>query len=86
MADSSWNAIGDFIAGMVRFYGTTCRGLQIVLLDIILLQAGGMAGKAVEYPLDTVKVRLQTQTKFSKVRYTGAVDCFTQCRASSRTF
>jgi hypothetical protein len=31
----------------------------------------------VEYPFDTVKVRLQTQS-LSKPKYTGPLDCITQ--------
>lgn len=36
---------------------------------------GGMAGVAASYPLDTVKVRMQTQT-MTGVYYDGMIDCF----------
>ena len=37
-----------------------------------------MAGKLVEYPFDTVKVRLQSQPDNSALRYKGPLDCFRQ--------
>ena len=37
-----------------------------------------MVGKALEYPFDTVKVRLQTQPQTVPLRYNGPVDCFMQ--------
>ena len=44
--------------------------LIFMVLNIIL---GGMASLVVGYPLDTVKVRLQTDDKRA---YTGGFDCF----------
>ncbi|KAF3919511.1 Mitoferrin [Dactylellina cionopaga] len=41
--------------------------------DIAYGSFAGMVGKFIEYPFDTVKVRLQTQNHF-----TGPIDCFTQ--------
>lgn len=41
-------------------------------------QAAGMAGKLIEYPFDTVKVRLQSQPEHLPLRYTGPLDCFRQ--------
>ncbi|KAJ5086282.1 hypothetical protein NUU61_007589 [Penicillium alfredii] len=41
-------------------------------------QAAGMAGKIIEYPFDTVKVRLQSQPEHVPLRYTGPLDCFRQ--------
>ncbi|KAK6338203.1 hypothetical protein TWF730_002277 [Orbilia blumenaviensis] len=43
------------------------------LKDIAYGSFAGMVGKFIEYPFDTVKVRLQTQTHFK-----GPIDCFTQ--------
>ncbi|KAF3170876.1 hypothetical protein TWF788_010047 [Orbilia oligospora] len=41
--------------------------------DITYGSIAGMVGKFIEYPFDTVKVRLQTQNHFK-----GPLDCFTQ--------
>ena len=41
-------------------------------------QVAGMAGKLVEYPFDTVKVRLQSQPDNAVLRYSGPLDCFRQ--------
>lgn len=41
-------------------------------------QTAGMAGKIIEYPFDTVKVRLQSQPEHLPLRYTGPLDCFRQ--------
>ncbi|KAG5932041.1 Amino-acid transporter arg-13, partial [Claviceps sorghi] len=38
----------------------------------------GIIGKYIEYPFDTVKVRLQSQPDHVPLRYTGPVDCFRQ--------
>lgn len=37
-----------------------------------------MAGKVIEYPFDTVKVRLQSQPEHLPPKYTGPLDCFRQ--------
>lgn len=37
-----------------------------------------MAGKIIEYPFDTVKVRLQSQPDNLPLRYAGPLDCFRQ--------
>ena len=37
-----------------------------------------MIGKYIEYPFDTVKVRLQSQPDHVPLRYTGPLDCFRQ--------
>ena len=37
-----------------------------------------MVGKFFEYPFDTVKVRLQSQSERSLLRYSGPMDCFRQ--------
>ncbi|KAF2456842.1 putative mitochondrial ornithine carrier protein [Lineolata rhizophorae] len=46
--------------------------------DIAFGSAAGIAGKFIEYPFDTVKVRLQSQPDGLPLRYSGPVDCFRQ--------
>ena len=41
-------------------------------------QTAGIVGKYIEYPFDTVKVRLQSQPDHLPLRYTGPLDCFRQ--------
>jgi len=48
------------------------------LKDIVFGSTAGIAGKFVEYPFDTVKVRLQSQPDHLPLRYAGPVDCFRQ--------
>src|SRR4051812_3328429 len=43
-----------------------------------MMQIAGIAGKYIEYPFDTVKVRLQSQPDHLPLRYTGPLDCFKQ--------
>ena len=47
-----------------------------VFRDFAAGSVGGFAGKLLDYPLDTVKVLLQTQTA-KKPAYRGALDCLT---------
>lgn len=47
-------------------------------LDILYGSVAGSAGKVVEYPFDTIKVRLQSQP-FDRLQYKGPLDC---CRQS----
>ncbi|KAJ5602186.1 hypothetical protein N7510_011720 [Penicillium lagena] len=53
------------------------QGLEAVK-DIVFGSTAGMAGKLIEYPFDTVKVRLQSQPAHIPLRYTGPLDCFRQ--------
>ena len=46
--------------------------------DIVCGSVAGIVGKYIEYPFDTVKVRLQSQPDHVPLRYTGPVDCFKQ--------
>jgi ornithine carrier protein len=48
-----------------------------VLVDTVAGICGGMAGKAVEYPADTIKVKLQAQAT-TGTSFTGPLDCFKQ--------
>ncbi|KAL8796941.1 MAG: hypothetical protein Q9195_000712 [Heterodermia aff. obscurata] len=53
------------------------RGIE-ALKDIAYGSIAGALGKVLEYPFDTVKVRLQSQPLHLPPLYTGAVDCFRQ--------
>lgn len=46
--------------------------------DITFGSVAGIVGKYIEYPFDTVKVRLQSQPDHLPLRYTGPLDCFRQ--------
>lgn len=46
--------------------------------DIAYGSVAGIVGKYIEYPFDTVKVRLQSQPDHLPLRYTGPLDCFRQ--------
>ncbi|KAF7960076.1 hypothetical protein EAE96_001675 [Botrytis aclada] len=46
--------------------------------DCLYGSIAGVAGKYIEYPFDTVKVRLQSQPYHLPLRYTGPLDCFKQ--------
>ncbi|PNH67252.1 hypothetical protein VD0002_g2387 [Verticillium dahliae] len=46
--------------------------------DVVYGSAAGVIGKYIEYPFDTVKVRLQSQPDTLPLRYKGPVDCFRQ--------
>lgn len=48
------------------------------LEDIVFGSIAGIAGKYIEYPFDTVKVRLQSQPDQLPLRYAGPLDCFKQ--------
>lgn len=55
----------------------TNQGLE-ALKDITYGSVAGIIGKVVEYPFDTVKVRLQSQPDHLPLRYAGPLDCFRQ--------
>ena len=48
------------------------------LKDITFGSIAGVIGKTIEYPFDTVKVRLQSQPDTLPLRYQGPLDCFRQ--------
>ena len=48
------------------------------LKDITFGSIAGVIGKIIEYPFDTVKVRLQSQPDTLPLRYQGPLDCFRQ--------
>ncbi|KAF2972316.1 hypothetical protein GQX73_g1237 [Xylaria multiplex] len=49
-----------------------------VVEDLTYGSTAGIIGKYIEYPFDTVKVRLQSQPDHLPLRYTGPLDCFRQ--------
>jgi hypothetical protein len=53
------------------------QGLE-ALKDIVYGSTAGIVGKFIEYPFDTVKVRLQSQPDGLPLRYKGPLDCFKQ--------
>lgn len=46
------------------------------LKNITFGSIAGMVGKVIEYPFDTVKVRLQSQPDHLPLLYKGPLDCF----------
>ncbi|KAL2199317.1 mitochondrial carrier domain-containing protein [Corynascus similis CBS 632.67] len=46
--------------------------------DIVYGSVAGVVGKYIEYPFDTVKVRLQSQPDHLPLQYRGPLDCFRQ--------
>ena len=46
------------------------------LKDVVCGSIAGVIGKYIEYPFDTVKVRLQSQPHHLPLQYTGPLDCF----------
>lgn len=46
------------------------------LKDVVCGSVAGIVGKYIEYPFDTIKVRLQSQPNHLPLRYTGPLDCF----------
>lgn len=48
------------------------------VIDIVCGSAAGSAGKVIEYPFDTVKVRLQSQPDNMPPQFKGPFDCFRQ--------
>ncbi|KAI5300260.1 hypothetical protein KEM56_002606 [Ascosphaera pollenicola] len=46
--------------------------------DVVYGSIAGIAGKLIEYPFDTIKVRLQSQPSGLPLQYHGPLDCFQQ--------
>lgn len=61
-------------------------GTMEALEDIIYGSIAGIIGKYVEYPFDTVKVRLQSQPDHLPLRYKGPLDCFRQSMRADGVF
>ncbi|EEH21577.1 hypothetical protein PABG_03793 [Paracoccidioides brasiliensis Pb03] len=62
---------------LADFPSTTSHGVE-ALKDVVYGSTAGIAGKFIEYPFDTVKVRLQSQPDGLPLRYKGPIDCFRQ--------
>lgn len=60
------------------FSPTTSSQTAKALQDTAFGSIAGILGKIIEYPFDTVKVRLQSQPSSFPLRYTGPLDCFRQ--------
>ena len=56
---------------------STSQGSK-ALQNIIFGSVAGILGKIIEYPFDTVKVRLQSQSASLPLRYIGPLDCLRQ--------
>ena len=61
-------------------FGSVCASpcLRKNQSNLFSSQTAGIIGKVIEYPFDTVKVRLQSQPDYVPLRYTGPLDCFKQ--------
>ncbi|KAK0734021.1 mitochondrial carrier domain-containing protein [Lasiosphaeria miniovina] len=54
------------------------KAVMEAIEDIAYGSVAGVVGKYIEYPFDTVKVRLQSQLDHLPLRYRGPLDCFRQ--------
>lgn len=54
---------------------TSSQGRE-ALKNIVFGSIAGMIGKVIEYPFDTIKVRLQSQPDHVPLLYKGPLDCF----------
>lgn len=68
----------EYMAGDAETVVAAAEQGKEALKDIAFGSLAGVAGKYVEYPFDTVKVRLQSQPDHLPLRYTGPLDCFRQ--------
>lgn len=66
-------ALQDIAFGSVSIYLAACRAVTEQAT-----QVAGVIGKYIEYPFDTIKVRLQSQPSGSPAIYSGPLDCFRQ--------
>lgn len=57
---------------------TSTSSFKDSVLDVLCGSIAGAAGKVIEYPFDTVKVRLQSQPDHLPARFLGPLDCFQQ--------
>ena len=76
-SSQSLEALKDITFGSVRALSPVPKTIQ-VLINRLFPQIAGIIGKTIEYPFDTVKVRLQSQSSDLPLRYAGPLDCFRQ--------
>ncbi|QSZ34492.1 hypothetical protein DSL72_006086 [Monilinia vaccinii-corymbosi] len=69
----------DFTPNTPQKVGSKRReALMNSVEDCLYGSIAGVVGKYIEYPFDTVKVRLQSQPYHLPLQYTGPLDCFKQ--------
>lgn len=74
--EAAFDAAGPSSPAAIKDAATN-QGLE-ALRDIAYGSFAGTVGKIVEFPFDTVKVRLQSQPDHLPLQYTGPLDCFRQ--------
>lgn len=57
---------------------TSTSSFKDSVLDVLCGSIAGASGKVIEYPFDTIKVRLQSQPDHLPARFLGPLDCFQQ--------
>ncbi|KAK2629461.1 hypothetical protein QTJ16_000281 [Diplocarpon rosae] len=80
MAIMAATATPEFESESSQSFAAKANGTEVTdaVEDIFFGSIAGVAGKYIEYPFDTVKVRLQSQPDHLPLRYTGPLDCFRQ--------
>ncbi|KAF2662884.1 mitochondrial carrier [Lophiostoma macrostomum CBS 122681] len=78
MAESQVKLSESLVAHNETSLGRKTTQGQQALKDVVCGSTAGIVGKYIEYPFDTVKVRLQSQPDHLPLRYTGPLDCFKQ--------
>jgi ornithine carrier protein len=77
-ASALMDAVEDVLFGSVSVLLSPIASSLRIVQRLTLCKIAGIAGKFIEYPFDTVKVRLQSQPDTNPLRYAGPLDCFRQ--------
>lgn len=77
-ASALMDAVEDVLFGSVSSLLLPIASSLGIVQRLTLCKIAGIAGKFIEYPFDTVKVRLQSQPDTKPLRYAGPLDCFRQ--------